>query len=880
MSEEILKRGYDKKGESLGHWELFTIGETTINQLKKFNIVPKKAYGSDGRRQPDEIVVDRRNGTPEVIAVIEFKSPSEFDSEKKKLAAVEQCVSCYCKPLGAKIGIVTDRTEYIWINPQHESGYEIATREDGYQLVDPFNPKSDPIRSELIIKKCLDSFSRNNSQITKSELRNPSELADKVWQTIWLASGENPDVCLSTFVEIFLFKYLSDLGVLTYNNDGVDISFEKTISIPDDRIFNFYYKNVRPYIKEIFPADESDGTSVINGIVLDPNISEHNFIFKEILDGFKRFGELKNIDPEFKSRLYENFLKKSLSQKNWGQFFTPRNVVKAMIEMSGLKSLPSNSRVCDPACGVGGFLLESINTVRPKDYIFKGGRVERNISYFGTDRDKKTIILAKANMLIHMNEIISDYSKFPQEFAKVFNETFKSCHNSILGSLSLLENECNDLVLTNPPYVVTGTSTVKKYISENSELSEYYRVNGSGIEGLFIEKIVNSLKPGGKAFIVVPDGLFNRLSDEKLRSFILQKCVLLGVISLPKNTFYTTPKKTYILCIKKKNYREEPQNDFVFTYIISNTGETLDSHRFECDNDFPDMVKNFKIFCADPESYQSSDLRCKVWPISKFNPNEHWSIDRWWKAKERIALGIDDEKTITDPLEFSNLLEKHKILIESLSKRLENAQKKIPKIENYIEVELSNQNYFFLSIGKRVLKQEVYNSDGDIPVYSANVKEPFGFMSTSNLEDFTKPYVLWGIDGNFEFSVKLPGEKFRSTDHCGTIRIEREDINPLFIYYALHAIREENKLDRELRANLKNVKKFCVRIPVLVDEQGEPKSIKGDVDITGTVPTLFLFDTELQQKIVDYYTEFEEVKHQIYESANHINILEMETIEH
>lgn len=153
-------------------------------------------------------------------------------------------------------------------------------------------------------------------------------------------------------------------------------------------------------------------------------------------------------------------------------------------------------------------------------------------------------------------------------------------------------------------------------------------------------------------------------------------------------------------------------------------------------------------------------------------------------------------------------------------------------------------------------------------------------MSTSNLEDFTKPYVLWGIDGNFEFSVKLPGEKFRSTDHCGTIRIEREDINPLFIYYALHAIREENKLDRELRANLKNVKKFCVRIPVLVDEQGEPKSIKGDVDITGTVPTLFLFDTELQQKIVDYYTEFEEVKHQIYESANHINILEMETIEH
>lgn len=880
MSEEILKRGYDKSGDPFGKWELFTIGETTINQLKKFNIVPKKTYGSDGRRQPDEIVIDRRNGVPEVIAVVEFKSPQEFDSEKKKLAAVEQCVNNYCKLLDAKIGIVTDRTEYIWINPLHESGYEIAKREDGYQLEELFDPKKDKSRSELIISKCLSSFSSKNSQITKAELRDPSDLADKVWQTIWLASGENPDICLATFVEIFLFKYLSDLGVLTYNNDGIDISFQNTIKVPEDRVFNFYFKNVRPYIKEIFPADVADGTSVINGMVLDPDISEHNFIFKEILDGFLKFGELKNIDPEFKSRLYENFLKKSMSQKNWGQFFTPRNVVKAIIEMSGLKTLPSGSRVCDPASGVGGFLLEPINTVRPKDYTFTNNKIERKIEYVGTDRDKKTIILAKANMLIHMNELVSNFSKFPKEFSKIFNKTFTSCHSSILGSLSVLDRDCYDLVLTNPPYVVTGTSTIKKYISEDSNLSQYYRVNGAGIEGLFIEKIINSLKPGGKTFVVVPDGLLNRLSDEKLRKFILDKCILLGLISLPKNTFYTTPKKTYILCLQKKINLDDLQNERVFTYVISNTGETLDAQRFECENDFPDMVRNFKVFCADPDGFESNSLQCKTWSISKFSPEDHWSVDRWWSAKERIELGIDDEKTITDPTDFSEILVKHQQLIESLSGRLKNAQKKIPKIEDYVEIELSNDDYFHLAIGKRVLKQEVYNSDGDIPVYSANVKEPFGFMSSTNISDFSKPYVLWGIDGNFEFSVKLVGEKFRSTDHCGTIRIEREDINPLFIYYALHAIREENRLDRELRANLKNISKFLIRIPVVKDKSGAPKVIKGNVKKNGEIPDLFVFDTELQQKIVDYYTEFEDVKSQIFESANHINILEMETIKH
>ena len=338
---------------------------------------------------------------------------------------MNQCVNKYCKPLNAKIGIVTDRTEYIWINPQvsNSEGYELICREDGYPLDIPLEVKLEQEKSLNIVRKVLRSISSHNSILEKEEVKNPSELADKVWQTIWLASGENPDVCLSTFVEIFLFKYLSDLGVLTYNENGVGVSFNDTLKVPEDRIFSYYYNNIRPYIKKIFPADSEDNTSIINGIVLNPEISEHNFIFKEILTGFEKFGELKGIDPEFKSRLYENFLKKSISQKNWGQFFTPRNIVKAIIEMSGLKSLPEGSKVCDPACGVGGFLLEPINTVRPNDYIFSKNKIKRSINYSGFDKDKKTIILAKANMLIHLNEIVRDYAKFPKAFSKIFNDT-------------------------------------------------------------------------------------------------------------------------------------------------------------------------------------------------------------------------------------------------------------------------------------------------------------------------------------------------------------------------------------------------------------------------------------------------------------------------
>ena len=74
MSEEILKRNYDKSGDPLGDWELFTIGETNLNALKKFNIIPKKTYGKYGSKQPDELVVDRRGKEPEVLLVVEYNS--------------------------------------------------------------------------------------------------------------------------------------------------------------------------------------------------------------------------------------------------------------------------------------------------------------------------------------------------------------------------------------------------------------------------------------------------------------------------------------------------------------------------------------------------------------------------------------------------------------------------------------------------------------------------------------------------------------------------------------------------------------------------------------------------------------------------------------
>ena len=880
MAEELIQRGLTEHGTPFGDYEFYNIGSTTIRTLRRHRIVPDKDYGPLASKKPDGLLVDRHDlANIHVIAVLEHKTPAEFDTPAKRDAAVAQCVADYSKPLGANVGVITDGSEYLWVNPQLPGdGYEVILREDGYPLHLPFGWSTDAeiAQSLEVLKRILTEISPTNSQLQQEPLQNPSALADSVWQTIFLASGENPDACLATFAEIFVFKYLSDLHVLVTNQTGVPISFSDVLAVHRDRCLAYYFEHIRPYIKLVFPASTADGTSIINDTVLDPSIEEHNFLFHEILTSFNAFGPLTNIDPEFKSRLYEKFLKKSISQKNWGQFFTPRNIIKAMIEMSEIEHLPDGAKVHDPASGVGGFILEPMLTKRQRDYYFdETGTLRCKLEYSGYDRDQKTIILAKANMLIHLNELIRDHPGATQQFAGLFNETFTSVHTSILGSLAHTPTDVYDLVMTNPPFVTTGTSTIKKFIKETGQLSRYYAINAMGVEGLFLEQIVRGLKPGAKAFVIVPEGIMNRLVDNKLRRFVRDQCIIEAIVSLPKNAFYTSSKKTYVLALTKNPVEPLVQAEPVFTYLVVNTGETLDAHRFECENDLPEMVRLFKYFKADKHAFVSPVNQCKVWPVDRFDPDKHWSIDRWWTHDEKIELGIVEEDNLTTISEFVERLQGEKDHIETAAARLAAIDAVLPEPDFAIDIPLSDQQYFELFIGNRVTQTQLRAIlGGTIPLFSANVSEPFGMLHNSNIANFGQDCVLWGIDGNFEFSVIERNNPFATTDHCGCIRIIDADIDAQYLHCYLTWIRAIEGLDRGLRANLTNVRKISIRFPVLVDDQGIPRTKPPNRAQAG-VAEIFHLDLDAQRRTAQQYQTFQEIKAEIGRRTAELTALEI-----
>lgn len=775
MSEELIQRNLVEAPEKMGDWNFYNIGATTLKALKGAKIIPDRDYDEYEKKKPDALIVKK----PLVIAAIEYKQPKELRTDKQVAAAIAQELGT-AQALQAKIYIVTDGKKSYWINPA--SGNEIL-QEDGSKITLNFDKKS--TECITLINKIRASINATNDQIKAAATVDPLPLAEKVWQDLWAVSGATPENCLYTFVEIFIFKYLSDLGVLRGMYSFYDL-LGKYAGNNDNEVLEYYASVIRVKIKELFPGNPKDKTTIINGTIFvskdDKAVSGYATVFKRILNRFNDFGTLENIDYDFKSKLFETFLKESISKKNWGQYFTPLKVVRSIVNMV---DIVPGMEICDPACGVGKFLLEPILHELHRYYTVEDGELKPQISLCGFDKgfdkdEQKTIILAKANMLIYMSGMIKEHPDMTQKFAQLFNDTFLLQTNSILGTLAKPIKDKFDLILTNPPYVMSGSSNLKEEISKQQELKDYFAISAMGIEGLFMEWIVRALKPNGKAFVVVPDGIMNRSNDKKLRNFILDNCYVDAVISLPLNTFFTTNKKTYILALTKKTPVNvggvatlERQTNPVFTYFCSEIGETRDVYRFDIEqNDLETASDLFNMFKGAKTKFKTSDKRCKVVPIDDFYNGSHWSVDRWWTREEKIELGIEEEEKAIDLTTYISMInDTSAILTESIEPLQELIAKQLASTDKK-KVSLSDKALFTLSLGKRLLKKDFITAKGDIPVYSANVFEPFVYTDKSNITDFSKAYVLWGIDGEFSFNVMERGTIFASTDHCGTIKTD------------------------------------------------------------------------------------------------------------
>ena len=669
VSEELKQGSFDFDLGSNYHY--IKIGATNVGQLVKAGILPRKTYTKLMANKPDGLILHNKNN---VCVLVEYKTVGKINSEQDARNLIPEWYYDLAEKLKCKVICASDGQTTYWFHNPSRNLIRKSNDENLAIALDVFKICNEITEEEkAILREILEKFEEmDDDGIFKEEIvHNPQSLARNVWQKIWISTGKEPEKCLYNVVEIFIFKFLSDLGILQEDYSFQRI-YNKSLQDKEDAL-RYYAKNVRSIIREMFPASEEDGTTIINGTIFvnedgEPNLSQST-LFRTVLQQFaeydREFGSFKNIDKNFKTRLYESFLRQSAGVAALGQYFTPRNVVKAIVRMANINNLPENAIIADPFCGVGGFLLELLNENPRLKKQFEpiGGKIKPKIKLIGYDKgsdekdDQRTIILAKANMLIYLSDLLVKHKDSTKLFStEVFNKVFHLIKSN-LGTLGVTKHKGQiDLIITNPPYVTSGVSTIKKEIEEIG-LSSLYPVKGNGLEGLAIEWIIYSLKEGASAYIIVPDGLLSRQADLKLRNRILETCTLNAVISLPTRTFFATPKNTYILSLTRKE-NKSTQESPVFTYLVSETGETRDAKRFEepQKNDLEEMAKLYKQFKAEPDYFESTSLRCRVQPLTRFI-NKHWLIDRDWTDEEKKELGILEQLNEITEDDFHKLID-------------------------------------------------------------------------------------------------------------------------------------------------------------------------------------------------------------------------------
>ena len=260
-------------------------------------------------------------------------------------------------------------------------------------------------------------------------------------------------------------------------------------------------------------------------------------------------------DRDTKGDLYEYMLGKIATAGQNGQFRTPRHIIRLMVEMTA--PTPKDV-ICDPACGTCGFLMvageylrerhpEALRDARPREHFHHG-------MFHGFDFDNTMLRIGSMNMLLHgvENPDVRYRDSLAQDHAG--------------------EEEKYTLVLANPPFA--GSLDY-----ENTAKDLLQIVKTKKTELLFLALFLRLLKPGGRAAVIVPDGVLFGSSNahKELRRMLVEDQKLDAVISLPSGVFRPyAGVSTAILVFTKTN---SGGTDFVWFYDVEADGWSLDDKR-------------------------------------------------------------------------------------------------------------------------------------------------------------------------------------------------------------------------------------------------------------------------------------------------------------
>ncbi len=256
------------------------------------------------------------------------------------------------------------------------------------------------------------------------------------------------------------------------------------------------------------------------------NYMKNGTLLRQVVNKLNEIDFTSSEERHLFGDLYEQILKDLQSAGNAGEFYTPRAVTRFIVKMINPQLGES---ILDPACGTGGFLACSLDTLQ-EQVTDTQGEQQLQKSVHGVEKKQLPHLLCTTNMMLHGIEV-------PQQIRH------GNTLNKPLSSIDI--EDMVDVVVSNPPFGGTEEDGIEKNFPSEYQTRE--------TADLFLQYIIEVLRYKGRAAVVLPDGtLFGEGVKTKIKKLLLDECNLHTVIRLPNSVFAPyTSIKTNILFFEK-----------------------------------------------------------------------------------------------------------------------------------------------------------------------------------------------------------------------------------------------------------------------------------------------------------------------------------------
>lgn len=442
------------------------------------------------------------------------------------------------------------------------------------------------------------------------------DLKSKIWSACDILRSQG--LHITDYMEqITYLMFLKNLDEKEENDKELDkaLGREHKPLFDDDKYYwkNWTQKSGRPLVKfvkiDLFSklTDINGRNPIVKKIFKDAvfNIEEPQALKKVIgiIDSIQFYKQPIDV----KGATYEFLLSKLAEAGAAGEFFTPRHIIKAMIDIVDPKI---GETICDPAMGTGGFLIGALNHILKENG--NGHEDGRNLTneqfaflhdetFFGYEQNRKTYRMALMNMYLH------------------------GANNPKLERINTLGDGTHtdrkyDVIFANPPYG-----------GKIDNVRGNFTISTNKTELLFLQHIIQTLKEGGRAGVILPEGvMFQSGAAQKIREILLSQCETFTVVSMPAGVFQPyTGVKTDLLFFKKGTATQK-----VWFFDVKNDGFDLGSQRRPIKQDdlpmlwnkFPFKSKNDFTPPKDKKDLEKAESEKSWWADIKEIEENNWNL--------------------------------------------------------------------------------------------------------------------------------------------------------------------------------------------------------------------------------------------------------------